>query len=404
MRKSVDKALAKGTRIEYHVSLEEHLLYARYLPLPPGGLIIHPVYGRIARLLDGANVLALLLIAYVTELQDADCVRPLPASVEFASREFRFEEEVVAHDWNLVRSPRSWDWSDDTHANLAIAKWELNGSMSHFMMTPVQLRNLCVDPVRKGDWICENCGWRNTLLMLHCGRCLVGKPPEHGIAQSWKFTRNFKDYDFTNSERKCECGSKAVDGSADLVTSRWYCSKCWSQFARHNRAMKDQLPRLWYVEKGQRWSWVVQGTNRGFIEFAHKGVLHTWKGDGKWHASGLDVIVEFGNPRDRCRLVRTDRGFRAVACDSGDIALPQIEGLPLDGQACSIGAASRIFEISRKLCKAPSSALQLSVLSRLSSGRRRRLVLAMLILLSAAGFFTRRRIRFQVVRRQLSIQ
>merc|ERR1719336_517375 len=73
LQQNVARALKRGTRFEYHVASEDHLVYARLLPLPVGALIVHPIEGRIARVMERASVLAPLLVDLLAELQGASC-------------------------------------------------------------------------------------------------------------------------------------------------------------------------------------------------------------------------------------------------------------------------------------------------------------------------------------------
>lgn len=85
MRASVREALARGTRFEYHVAMEDHLIYARQLQLPSTSLVVHPIAGRIARVLDKAGLLLPMIIDLIVELHaDYDGgVRPWEDSVVF---------------------------------------------------------------------------------------------------------------------------------------------------------------------------------------------------------------------------------------------------------------------------------------------------------------------------------
>merc|ERR1712217_1017316 len=155
------------------------------LPLPPGSLIVHPIHGRIARLLDSAQVLTPLLIDYLLDLQDAACIRTAKQS-PLDGKVFPMEEMPIADAGRVLQQPRAWDWSDD-NPSILVGKWEANGSMAFLWTSPYELRALCCpEPPRKGDWYCENCGQRNTTTTRSCGHCPSGSPPEHGIGQSWK--------------------------------------------------------------------------------------------------------------------------------------------------------------------------------------------------------------------------
>lgn len=113
-----------------------------------------------------------------------------------------------------------------------------------------------------------------------------------------------------------------------------------------NEQMYAQLPRLWFIDGGQRWAWAHGGAEKsGYIEFARDGKLLTSWGDGTWKAQGEEMEVSFGSPAQTRRLRRTRQGFRcvpALAYGYEDQAIANSgspTGWPLYGVAESIALA-----------------------------------------------------------------
>ncbi|CAE7215109.1 ERBIN [Symbiodinium natans] len=69
LRSRVQQALSQGVHFQYHVGAEDHLAYARRVPLPRSCFVVHPVEGRIARLLERAGILWPLLIRSIAREQ-----------------------------------------------------------------------------------------------------------------------------------------------------------------------------------------------------------------------------------------------------------------------------------------------------------------------------------------------
>eukprot|EP00439_Symbiodinium_sp_Y106_P057662 s2070_g8.t1 len=68
LRSRVQQALSQSVHFQYHVGAEDHLAYARRLPLPRSCFVVHPVEGRIARLLERAGILWPLLVRSPSQL------------------------------------------------------------------------------------------------------------------------------------------------------------------------------------------------------------------------------------------------------------------------------------------------------------------------------------------------
>lgn len=335
MGKSVYEALAKGTRFEYHVAMENHLVYAKRLLLPPGTIIVHPITGRITRLLSKVGIMAHLLTNHIAELQH-NCVRPWVRSQKFLSEavsskttEENGHRNHGGHDRNLNQEA-AWDWSDISNEFLSIATWNAFGGMSLVHATPWELSLVARDPPKPGDWYCRRCNGRSHEYATVCRFCMAGSRPPNGVG--WlRPIENRCHYTcygcsivyetYTPICRGCGgafilrcsfCGRKDTEGSTDIISKRWSCSQCWVAFANLNDYMCHIMPTLWYVNGGQIWTWVVDGLLCGEIEFGKHYSMRTHVGEGKWWPDGADMVVAFGNPTIRWRLTRTNVGFTAL--------------------------------------------------------------------------------------------
>jgi len=136
MRDNVHCALQKGTRIEYHVAMEDHLLYARVLPLPPGSLVVHPFDGRVARVLERAGVLGAILAGLVSELQvdGPQVTHPVRVSVAFAEAVTLVRQALKAVGVQEKPQSRAWDWAG-TLEQVQVAKWDTNKKISIVWVT-----------------------------------------------------------------------------------------------------------------------------------------------------------------------------------------------------------------------------------------------------------------------------
>lgn len=132
-------------------------------------------------------------------------------------------------------------------------------------------------------------------------------------------------------------------GKMEQVKQYWYCDECWVKFARHSKAMREHLPTDWYVEGGQNWTWIKDGSAKEVsIEFDKHGQLHTPWGLGKWVLSGPDMKVSFGLPTESWQLARTPKGFRAVRQSGGKEDATYAHGWPQYGPAPDLGGASAL--------------------------------------------------------------
>lgn len=357
MRASVRTALAQGTRIQYHVALEDHLVYARLLPLPQSALVVHPVAGRVARLLERVGILAPLLVDMIAEVQESTCARPWPDSVSFA--EAGYGEAACRGDeaaYGSATPPVAWNWSDACSRKLQVAKWEVYGGMSLVLTTPWELSLLSRSPPKPGDWFCARCGGRSEEDCIACRACPACFQTRNRVAQlggspGWRRHKckscGADHAAYTTSCPQCgevlqptcgHCGKRGLEGHSDEVTKLWHCVGCWAAFDKLNRDMHSQLPSRWYIDGGQRWSWMVDGVQSATIDFSRKGSLDTSLGTkGAWSVDGSDMEVSFGSPAVRWRLKRTSEGFIASPCqrdagsEGGDAADVSISGRPLYG-------------------------------------------------------------------------
>eukprot|EP00931_Biecheleriopsis_adriatica_P100583 TRINITY_DN75868_c0_g1_i1.p1 TRINITY_DN75868_c0_g1~~TRINITY_DN75868_c0_g1_i1.p1 ORF type:complete len:404 (-),score=28.14 TRINITY_DN75868_c0_g1_i1:270-1481(-) len=159
---NVKAALFQGTRIEYHVAVDEHLSYARLLPLPTTSFVVHIIQARIARVLEAEGILSNLLIDMIGELQDDSCLRPWPESIGFANRP---DNEAVPDV--------AWQWSDAQNLKCAIARWDLGGRMSRLLATPHELSVTIQSAPCCNDWFCQRCHSYNNSWDAVCTSCKV---------------------------------------------------------------------------------------------------------------------------------------------------------------------------------------------------------------------------------------
>jgi len=407
MRDSVQRALLAGARIEYHVAMEDHLVYARSLPLPQGSLIVHALYARIARVLERAGILAPLLVDLVAELQRdrAPSPRVLPASVAFAVARNAVQAAVDAAGVEEPLEPCAWDWTSDAEQVL-LGKWdqETEGGLSFVRASGRQLLLLCQEAPKFGDWFCTHCWSHNDEQASRCNCCgggctgaqLVGPPWVCGKITAWgrgncereracsggggaggggggsgvcnrdpgRCPRCGEEQRASQTSccHKCggpplrhcvNCRSKQSSGHLDAVVDVWYCTRCWGKFDEMNEQLRKEIPTHWYVEGGQRWAWADEGGERskscGYIDFCRHGLLDTSWGKGVWELKGEDMDVAFGTPLTRRRLRRTVVGFRCIASSLAEGGLSggscaSAGGWPLYGEPNSLGWFPRLIE------------------------------------------------------------
>lgn len=276
---------------------------------------MHPVAGRIARLLQRGGFLEPLLSARIGELQAEVVERPLQVSVDFA------------------RSPQAnlevgWHW-DSQAAEVTLARWPGAGSTLCLMrVKPVDLAKLCAEPPTAGCWFCS-CGAFNIEENLVCGSCIGGPAPPRRVAlpfpSPWGVSQNICA---CGSKQRCEgpcwncggsteklCGhcSKRVAKSCDTVSGTWHCEECCETFRRFNESMKMELPEQWFVPGGQRWAWIVDERDQNhWLEFQKSGTMRSSFGDGRWWAEGDALETWFGRPHGHWRFTRTSEGFSAL--------------------------------------------------------------------------------------------
>lgn len=347
LRDNLHRALARGTRIEYHVAMEDHLLYARRLRLPPGCLIVHPVHGRIARVLDRTGALKPLLIDLIAELQVDEEVRPITASQQLAA----------ALSQDAYAAAVGWEWQDDDERSVTIAKWKIDGGFSLVAASPFELGLLMTDCPAVGAWYCTSCSQRNEENLLVCGGCGSDTTkPQHKVGwMSVQPNTSSKAHlcsvcgtphpRWTPQCKKCSgvmdftcgfCGKfgRTADGRGEPIKEEWYCHECWTKFDQHNRTLAKELPEWWFVAGGCAWTWRqsqgAKGSRVGQIEFDRGGKLITTWGNGSWKRCGAELEVSFGQPVEGLRMVRTADGFSAWPL-AGTSAEAVASGRPIYG-------------------------------------------------------------------------
>merc|ERR1712217_498588 len=107
-------------------------------------------------------------------------------------------------------------------------------------------------------------------------------------------------------------GRSKRDGSVDHATGKWNCQDCWNAFRRLNDGLRSELPSQWFVEGGQRWSWIVDDVSHGYVEFYKAGSMTSSFGKGWWSSTAGNMDINLGTPRVSWRLMRTQEGFVAT--------------------------------------------------------------------------------------------
>lgn len=365
LQDNVHRALCRGTRIEYHVAMEDHLLYARFLPLPRGSLIVHPTSGRIARVLERNGILVPLLIDLFAELQSSSKVRPIAASQALA---MQFSAEAFA-------DARAWDWGDAGERSVTLAKWNVKGGISLVEARPSELAVLMQETPCVGAWFCNACCHRNEEDKRCCDGCGADSRPQHKVGlvqpkaapkvhQCMACGKRHETYSARcvsctgELEFTCVfCGKfgREADGRGEDVKLEWYCHPCWEKFDQHNRSMAAELPECWFVTGGQVWAWEADGGARqsGQIEFDRAGKLLTTWGVGSWTCKGEALEVTLGKPPEAYRLARSPSGFIATHLapttsgsaggSSSVVAAPSARGRPVYGLPRQSGGVGGLF-------------------------------------------------------------
>lgn len=171
LRKNVRAAVSSGVHFQYHVGIEEHLAYARRLPLPRSSIFIHPIEGRIARLLERVGILWPLLVRTLAQEQ-------------------RIARGAVAAADSLPKDPApegdyAWDLND-TEENLVLGMWGRGGKLTTCRIAAKQLCRLCCFPPRAHDWFCSGCLAHNVSKANQCRSCGDQSAPVATVAESWR--------------------------------------------------------------------------------------------------------------------------------------------------------------------------------------------------------------------------
>ncbi|CAK9061462.1 unnamed protein product [Durusdinium trenchii] len=170
MRHRVREAVSSGAHFEYHVAIEEHLAYARRLPLPRSCIFIHPIEGRIARLLERVGILWPLLVRAIAREQR---LAKEGRSIDQAHKVVPPDSDVA---WNL----------HDPEENLVLGSWGYSGKLATCRISPQQLCRLCRFPPRAHDWFCSGCLAHNVSKAMKCRRCGDQSTPVGIVAESWR--------------------------------------------------------------------------------------------------------------------------------------------------------------------------------------------------------------------------
>jgi len=269
--------------------------------------------------------------------------------------------------------PQAWDWNGYTR-DVLVARWHRRspGHLAFAWANGRDLRLLCQDPPRVGDWFCTQCWARNSneeqvSKCVSCRREGVGLLPFAGppwAARAWgqSSQSSSRGIGAKAAKRCAACRNEQAAGRLDKVLDAWYCFRCWNHFGELNKKMSKELPSAWIVEGGQRWAWSADVSNKGadshhtgYIDFRASGILETAWGRGTWELHGQDMDVAFGSPPVRHRLQRTARGFRCIMEGSRGGSGPH--GWPLYGAPAELSLFARVAERMRALLLLISRAL-----------------------------------------------
>eukprot|EP00928_Gymnodinium_smaydae_P071850 TRINITY_DN55330_c0_g1_i1.p1 TRINITY_DN55330_c0_g1~~TRINITY_DN55330_c0_g1_i1.p1 ORF type:complete len:826 (+),score=45.49 TRINITY_DN55330_c0_g1_i1:59-2536(+) len=188
LRKKVHEAVCAGVSVEYHVAVDDHLAYARRLPLPSESLIVHPIEGRIARLLERAGILSPLLIKHIAKLQaPSDGGRRNQGGVTVALPEF------------------AWDLNC-TEERLLLGLWSRHGGLSTCWVSGRDLVEISRSAPTSGDWFCSTCTSVNSASKAHfCGECKQSRRADSVVvAESWKRPSSEKRQTSTLTQLLCK--------------------------------------------------------------------------------------------------------------------------------------------------------------------------------------------------------
>eukprot|EP00403_Amphidinium_massartii_P001878 CAMPEP_0178370754 /NCGR_PEP_ID=MMETSP0689_2-20121128/470_1 /TAXON_ID=160604 /ORGANISM="Amphidinium massartii, Strain CS-259" /LENGTH=955 /DNA_ID=CAMNT_0019990595 /DNA_START=14 /DNA_END=2878 /DNA_ORIENTATION=+ len=333
LRENVRRACSQGVRFEYHVAVDEHLMHARWLPLPPGAVIVHPLLGRIARLLERTRTLAPVLASLIGELQDSGCTRPWRASTEFAAN---------CPDIGGV----AWDWNDNSSESMLVAKWRHTGGLDLLSASPADIGKMAQYPAHVGDWFCPVCFFRNFDKAGQCANCWKGYPPPRTVSfgadicskrlqPHWCCRCKLGFVRYAANCTLCEgplefacsfCGKTSEDGRPDRSGVLWYCNMCWSIFDKHAEAMRTSLPPAWFLDSdvGQTWAWYRYGSDStAVLEFAKHGTLLSSWGKGAWDFRGdrMHITLPGKSIEATWSLERVPTGFKAHCLQDDGMAV-----------------------------------------------------------------------------------
>ncbi|CAE7728990.1 LRRC1 [Symbiodinium sp. CCMP2592] len=170
LRSRVQQALSQGVHFQYHVAAEDHLAYARRLPLPRSCFVVHPVEGRIARLLERAGILWPVLVRSIAREQ-----RLARGEVERPAVVYEEVPVGTLHAWQL----------EEKEETVPLGLWGYGGKLCICRISPLHLCQICRFPPRAGDWFCSTCLAHNVGKAKACRKC--SDSSQAGVvAKAWR--------------------------------------------------------------------------------------------------------------------------------------------------------------------------------------------------------------------------
>ncbi|CAJ1405576.1 unnamed protein product [Effrenium voratum] len=170
MRCRVREAVAAGVQFQYHVAVEEHLAYARRVPLPLSSIFIHPIEGRIARLMEKTGILWPLL------------VRSIAREQKLARGE---KDKWPKAEDKPPSGFFAWDL-DGKEEVLQLCLWGAAGKLSTCKISGQNLTLLSKSGPRANDWFCSGCLAHNVSKASSCKKCGDSGPPQGVVAKAWR--------------------------------------------------------------------------------------------------------------------------------------------------------------------------------------------------------------------------
>eukprot|EP00927_Polykrikos_kofoidii_P012637 TRINITY_DN15468_c0_g1_i1.p1 TRINITY_DN15468_c0_g1~~TRINITY_DN15468_c0_g1_i1.p1 ORF type:complete len:919 (-),score=136.86 TRINITY_DN15468_c0_g1_i1:81-2837(-) len=229
LQRNVRTAVRNGTHVELHVAAEDHVAYARQVALGPNGTVIHAVDGRIARMLERADLLVPLLADTILGAKQR------PRADRDAGRDKDAEEEPV-------EARCAWEWDDqEEKVLLACHNQQGRGSMSFCRISGQQLWHICRKPPSAGDWFCLLCRSYNGAKVCQCSfcgggvdeaeRCRVAEAPRRPPAAEGSLGRRLDGERSVSAQRRSSPSVLAVIACAAAAFwargARWRGHRRW---------------------------------------------------------------------------------------------------------------------------------------------------------------------------------